>query len=373
MNTVIIIGPLPPPVHGVTAAIKRVLESEIANYCQIVHLNTSDHRDVSTIGAMDVLNCLHAVRSYLLLIVYCLYHRPDVVYVPISQTLIGWLRDSVYFFISMLFCRATIVIHLHGGHFGKFYETGNIVVKRYVDFIMGFVGRAVVLGQVFKPVFTRWLPPERIDVVPNGTDAPIGAVEAKLGQERRAARNVTCLSSLMRTKGILDFVKAAGICLDNEPGLMFSIAGEWWNEDSTIREETLAAIEERHADRICFLGLVTGRQKEDLFLDTDVFALPTYYPFEGQPTVIIEAMAAGCPVISTNHAAIPETVIDGQTGILVPPRCPEAIAEAVLALVHDESMFQQMSRAAFERYRNNYTAEKSNDLLLGSFRRAFKI
>jgi glycosyltransferase involved in cell wall biosynthesis len=175
----------------------------------------------------------------------------------------------------------------------------------------------------------------------------------------------------MRTKGILDFVKAAGLCLDNTPRLHFRIAGEWWNEDRTIRDETLAAIEDRHASRIQFLGLVTGKQKEELFLNTDIFVLPTYYPFEGQPTVIIEAMAAGCPVISTKHAAIPETVIDGQTGILIPSRNPQALAEAILGLVNDCAKFQQMSRASFQRYHEHYTAEKSNDLLLKSFQSAF--
>lgn len=370
MFTVIIIGPLPPPVHGVTVAIKRVLESHIGDHCGLIHLDTSDHRDVSTIGAADLLNYSHAIRSYLVLIVYCMRYRPDVVYVPISQSLMGFLRDSIYFFITRLFSRATVVIHLHGGHFGRFYEMGSNWTRRYVDFTMGMVGRAIVLGRTFIPIFTRWLPECRIDVVPNGTDSLITGIE-KVGKRGREARIITFLSSLMRSKGILDFVRAAGLCLDEEPGLGFRIAGEWWNEDRTIRDETLAAIEERHADRIRFLGLVTGKQKEELFLSSDIFVLPTYYPFEGQPTVIIEAMAAGCPVISTNHAAIPETVIDNNTGILIPPRDPKALAAAILTLVQDCATFQRMSRAALQRYREHYTTEKSNDLLLKSFQSAF--
>ncbi|MGO9020343.1 MAG: glycosyltransferase family 4 protein [Syntrophobacteraceae bacterium] len=371
MRKVIIIGPIPPPVHGVTVAIKRVLGSQIGNRCRLIHLDTSDHRDVSTIGAADLLNYWHALRSYLLLIAYCLWYRPDVVYVPISQSLIGYLRDSVYLFITRLFSRATIVIHLHGGHFGRFYESSNALTKNYVDFSMGLVGRAIVLGEVFKPIFARWLSAERIDVVPNGTDNFVAGIENKLGLQSRTAHNVTFLSGLMRTKGIVEFVRAALRCLDEEPGLNFRVGGEWWNEDETIKDTTLAAIEERYADRIQFLGLVTGKQKEELFLGTDIFVLPTYYPFEGQPTVIIEAMAAGCPVISTNHAAIPETVIDGETGILIPPRDSGALAEAILTLVHDRATFRQMSKAAYRRYREHYTSEKSNDLLFKSFQSAF--
>lgn len=367
----IIVGPLPPPVHGVTVAIKRVLESRIGSHCRFVHLDTSDPRDLSTIGATDLLNYWLAIRSYVVLMAYCLSYRPDVVYIPISQSLIGYLRDSIYFFITRLFSRATVVIHLHGGHFGNFYETGGNWTRRYVDFTMGMVGRAIVLGRTFIPIFSRWLPENRIHVVPNGT-APFGnRIEEKVGKQGREGRNITFLSSLLRTKGILEFVRAAGLCLKEEPELTFRIAGEWWREDSTIREETLAAIEQRHVDRIQFLGLVTGKQKQELLLNTDIFVLPTYYPFEGQPTVIIEAMAAGCPVISTNHAAIPETVVDGVTGILIPPRDPEALAAAILVLVNDGATLQQMSRAAFQRYQDHYTAEKSNHLLLEALQSAF--
>ncbi len=369
--TVIVVGPLPPPIHGVTVAIRRLLESHVADRCRLVHLDTSDHRDVSTIGAADLLNYWRGIRSYLTLMGYCLKYRPDVVYVPISQSLIGYLRDSVYFIIARLLSRANVIIHLHGGHFGRFYEARNGCTKRYVDFTMGLVDRAVVLGRTFIPIFSRWLPDNRIDVVPNGADRLTSGAEEKLAKQGRQVRSITFLSSLMRTKGILDFVIAATLCLDEEPDLDFTIAGEWWNEDRTIREETLASIDARHADRISFLGLVTGQKKDDLFLRTDIFVLPTYYPFEGQPTVIIEAMAAGCPVVSTRHAAIPETVIDGVTGLLIQPRDTEALAAAILSLVHDAAKFQQMSVAALERYRALYTSERSNDLLLRSFESTF--
>lgn len=239
--------------------------------------------------------------------------------------------------------------------------------KRYVDFTMGLVGRAIVLGQVFKPIFARWLAPERIDVVPNGTDALV-SVDTASHRQNGAAKSITYLSSLMRTKGIIDFVKAAVICLERNPGLSFRIAGEWWNEDPTVKEEAFAVIADHHVERIEFLGLVTGRRKEELFRETDVLVLPTYYPFEGQPTVIIEAMSAACPVISTPHAAIPETVIDGVTGILVPPRSPRHIADAIMYLVDNPDVYDAMSQASYRRYRECYTSEKSNELLLQSFK-----
>jgi glycosyltransferase involved in cell wall biosynthesis len=370
MKTVVIIGPLPPPVHGVTVAIRRVLDSGLRDRFRLVHLDTSDHRDPSTIGSTDFWNCWYALKSYVMLFLHCLRYRPSVVYVPISQSWVGYFRDSFYFAIARIFSPARVVVHLHGGHFGRFYETGSRLTKRYVDATMRLVSRAIVLGDVFTPIFARWLPKERIDIVPNGTDCVPADVKGKLGRRDFGIVNVTYLSSLMRTKGIVEFVRAAVLCVEEMPELRFHIAGEWWNEDPTVREDTLACIMERHRDRIRFLGLVTGEAKDRLFVSTDLFVLPTYYPFEGQPTVLLEAMAAGCPVISTPHAAIPETVADGVTGILVPPRSPERLAEAILSLARDPEKARAMGFAAYRRYLERYTSEKSNDLLLASLRAA---
>ena len=61
----------------------------------------------------------------------------------------------------------------------------------------------------------------------------------------------------------------------------------------------------------------------------DVFVLPTFYPFEGQPLVLLEALAAGVPVVSTFHAGIPETVRNEKEGLLVPANDPPALAGAI--------------------------------------------
>ena len=80
------------------------------------------------------------------------------------------------------------------------------------------------------------------------------------------------------------------------------------------------AIAEAPDGCITFLGPVSGQPKTDLLLDADIFVLPTYYPREGQPWVLIEAMAAGLPIVTTDQAAIRETVDYGVNGFLVDKR-----------------------------------------------------
>jgi glycosyltransferase involved in cell wall biosynthesis len=63
-----------------------------------------------------------------------------------------------------------------------------------------------------------------------------------------------------------------------------------------------------------FLGPRTGDEKIRIFQESDVFAFPTWYPLEGQPVAILEAMAAGLPVVTTRHATIPDIL--GEDGAL---------------------------------------------------------
>ena len=66
-----------------------------------------------------------------------------------------------------------------------------------------------------------------------------------------------------------------------------------------------------------YLGPVSGEDKMDVFAMSDVFVFPSYYRNEGHPWVIVEALASKLPIISTNHAAISESVIDSFNGFLV--------------------------------------------------------
>ena len=88
----------------------------------------------------------------------------------------------------------------------------------------------------------------------------------------------------------------------------------------------------------------------------DVFVLPSLW--EGMPNVILEAMAANKPVVATRVGGIPEVVEDGVTGLLVPPRDPEALAEAIIALLQDRERAKAMGRAGRERVEKYFTVER---------------
>lgn len=367
-SKIIIIGPVPPPVHGVTVAIERVLRSHLNDRFRIIHIDTSDHRDISTIGRLDWRNYALALRSYFRLIRICRNERPDLVYVPISQTRIGFLRDSGYLLLARLFGKSRTAIHLHGGYFSRFFESCGPLMRWFIDRTMGLVDSAIVLAECFRPIFGRWLPEAAIHVVPNGTDLSIPGLQAKLEQsDSRDVLRITYLSSLLREKGIADFAKAARHCAGKRNDLMFQAAGEWQGNSGQLQSEIANLTRDLPTGMFRLLGRVDGESKATLLGETDIFVLPTYYPFEGQPTVILEAMAAGCAIVASWHASIPEMIQDGVNGLLVPPQKPELLAETILSLAEDPSLCRRLGREAYRTYQNHFTTVASNDALGRAF------
>lgn len=88
----------------------------------------------------------------------------------------------------------------------------------------------------------------------------------------------------------------------------------------------------------------------------DIFVLPSKLP-EPSSTGVVAAMAMGLPVIGTNIGGTPETVVDGETGFLVPPSDPHALAEKMCVLIRDESLRQNMGRNGMNRAKKLYSIE----------------
>jgi glycosyltransferase involved in cell wall biosynthesis len=100
----------------------------------------------------------------------------------------------------------------------------------------------------------------------------------------------------------------------------------------------------------------------------DLFVLPSEW--EGFGLVFVEAMAAGIPVVATRVSGIPEVVLDGETGVLVPVHDPDALAEAIVRLCEDPAERRRLGNNGFQRVREHFTAERMVDETLAIYREA---
>jgi sugar transferase (PEP-CTERM/EpsH1 system associated) len=108
------------------------------------------------------------------------------------------------------------------------------------------------------------------------------------------------------------------------------------------------------SDAVIFTGI--RRDVPEILTLLDVFVLPSLW--EGLPIALLEAMAAGLPVVATRVGGVPEVVVDGVTGLLVPPRDPEALSKAILKLLQNSDLRQKMGRSGRERVREHFSVER---------------
>jgi len=170
---------------------------------------------------------------------------------------------------------------------------------------------------------------------------------------------VGCVARLVPVKGQEHLLGAASVLSERLPGLKVLLAG-----DGELRRplERLAAALGMEG-RVIFLGAV--RDPVQALAAMDLFALPSLN--EGQGRAVVEAMAAGVPVIASDVGGLPEVLDGGAAGLLVPPANPKALARAILSLAMDPARRARLAAAAglrARRYDEAVMIEKLDRLYL---------
>jgi glycosyltransferase involved in cell wall biosynthesis len=103
------------------------------------------------------------------------------------------------------------------------------------------------------------------------------------------------------------------------------------------------------------LGYLHGDEKLEIFFESDIFILPSYG--EGLPITILEAMAAGLPIIATSVGAIPEIIEDGKNGFLTEAGDYVGLAKKILKLARDMKLRQEMGKNNIEKIERQYNKD----------------
>jgi glycosyltransferase involved in cell wall biosynthesis len=198
------------------------------------------------------------------------------------------------------------------------------------------------------------LSPKKIVVIPNGVDV------ARFSTARPAALSpfgipagsqvVLTVGRLDRQKGLHDLLDAAALLMPKYRQVHFLLVGKGSERpviDRSIREKGLM-------DRMH----LTGWRSDIPELLAAGYALILSSHWEGMPNVILEAMAAGLPVVATQVEGTSELVHHGQTGFLVPPQSPRELAAALEALLADPSRAAAMGHAGRARVSADFPWEK---------------
>lgn len=202
---------------------------------------------------------------------------------------------------------------------------------------------------------------EKVLLVANGTDlspaaagAGAAALDARLGAVFAGSAAgggplVVAVGRLVDKKGFEHLLEAAPAILADRPGARLVIGGGGDLEEPLRRR----AAELGLGDRVLLPGSLSHPEALALIARADVFVMPSVRDrrgnVDGLPIVVLEAMAAGRPVVASDVAGMPLAVVPGETGLLVPERDPAALAGAVGALLDDPERARRLGEAGRSR------------------------
>ena len=226
-----------------------------------------------------------------------------------------------------------------------------------LDKLVG-AARVVVTETDYAEKFLRERFPEcadRIHRVYNGLN---------LAEFRRATfssdpPSIVAIGRVIVKKGFANLIRASALLVERGKSFRCEIVGE-----GPLENQLRAQIEQLRLQE--FVQLPGPKPQHELrarLANASVFVLPSVPEPEGGmdnlPTVIMEAMATGLPVVSTRVGGIPEMVIDNQTGFLVQPEDAVALAGAIEKVTNDRSLGQTLGRAGYERAQKLFSIEKN--------------
>lgn len=369
---VIIAAHLPPSVGGITALLVSIITSNLTRDFELVAFNIGRPPKFgvkNNFGYRAILNA--GVKRAFLAIWVTLKHlfqfplvllkqQPDLVHIHTSPYWVFW-ETSLY----VLACRVLSVpcaLQMHFS-FRFFYEKSPRFLRFLMLRILRLTSVFVVIckddieclkeiGAADIPVFYL---PNCIDV--KNVQANVRRFSHSRVQNGRLEVLFLGGSEAVR-KGLLELLLTIPAFTPRFPELVFRLV-------AVPAEIVQVMVPKVYQDRCTIEGWVSGEAKFERFAHADIFILPTHA--EGMPIAILEAMAAGLPVVASNVGGIPDMITDGKEGLLVPSGDVSALSEAMSKLIESKDLRAEIGNRAFKRAAREY------DLSIGieNFRRLY--
>ncbi len=337
MKSAVMIGPCPDAKGGMASVVAVYRENGLffGKCCRYLTTATEG----SAIRKLWVASS--ALTRFTLML---LMHRVSLLHVHGASHGSFW-RKRVFMQLAGAFS-VPVIFHLHGGEFRQFVDQrlDGAARRKVIDSLL-----ACSLIYCLNNEVAAWLrgvaPGVPVHVLPN----PINLPATEETSESRET-SILFLGRLEQEKGVFDLVNALATIAPHAPGLRLLLCGVGSAEEPLKRLAAHRGI----SSQVEFPGWVDGEAKARLLRRAGVFVLPSYA--EGMPMSVLEAMAAGTPVVASRVGAVADMLDDGSCGFVVEPGNIEQLGEAIVAAL-DSTRSAALSDRATARVREFYAAE----------------
>src|SRR5262245_13131138 len=346
----LVVAPFLPSCHGTVTSIRNLVGMGLAEFFDVTYFDPA--------GKVLRGSAAQSGSSFFLQwtrFVWLLFQKdPRVVYLVLSHRSRELLREGLLIFTARLF-RAQVVTHLRGAQLIEWYQARLFPVKVVVQVLFKMIHLGIVPGGSLKGLFSKLIPETKLAVVPNGVDDIEPRKRDEGGDQLRPWR-ILHLHFLDRAKGSLVLLAAIPTVLRHRTDVEFVFAGPWVHPDQ--EQDARGYVEQHGLERhVQFTGEVAGTEKQRLFQSADLFVFPGIGQ-EGQPLLVLEAMASGLPVVYTDRGCLRETVIDGEGGVEAYTNDPYDLAVKMCSLLDRPEEMARLGLNARLRYRSYFTQDR---------------
>lgn len=347
-----LVAPLPPPYGGIahwTGLVTR--HAATRSDIEIHMVDTAPRwRSIHNVGVIRriVGGGAQMLRDLARLARVLFVHRIDVIHLTTSGHLAA-VRDI--FVLALAYCvRVPLVYHIRFGRI-PVIAAANSLEWRLMAFVCRKAFAVIAIDDATGASLTRMLPEASIYVIPNCVDFDALPTSEAIPHDRKEA---LFLGWVVPSKGIRELVQAWDRV--SPKGWTLKVAGP-------SNPAFIQSLEVSH--RLQGIEFVGELDHDDAMLAMarcDVFVLPSHT--EGFPNVVLEAMALGKPIIATRVGAIPAMLEDGESGLLVPPKDTETLAEALTLAIADPERRSILGGRARKRALEFYSLNRVFDTYL---------
>jgi glycosyltransferase involved in cell wall biosynthesis len=322
----LVLAQTPPPLHGQSQMVEMLVQGLPSRGIDVRHVQMRLSRTHAEIGRWTPGKILWSVHAALAAKRVARQENCDAIYyVPAPAKRGAFYRDLVV----MGICRdrrRRLVLHWHAVGLGEWLSNHATRFERSLALnALGSADLSLVLAPELA-ADAEVLAPRRHIVVPNGLPDP--CPELAVRSSRRTPFEILFLGLGSREKGLDDTIEALAILNARRPGsFRLTFAGNFSSErEQTMFRERAASL----GGAVRYAGFADEARKRELFASADLFCFPTYYPHEGQPLALIEALAYDLPIVTTRWRAIPGMLPPNDVWF-VEPKMPSGLSAAIEA------------------------------------------
>lgn len=345
MKKILFVLHLPPPVHGASVMGEAVRQCKALNEAfETSYVNLSLAEDLKDVGRFSWRKPAAFIRVRRQIRKAVRSFHPDRVYITPAVCLPGFLKD--YLIVRMLKrMGCQLILHLHNK------ESRGMDNRHLRSLYRRFFAQTqvILLSERLYPDIAPFVNRNSISICPNGVDVP------PVHRNRGQVPQLLFFSNIIRTKGVSVLLDACRLLTGQGLSFRCVLVGKLTLDypgstlSDEIRDKGLEGIVE-------YAGEKYGEEKWEAFSQADVFVHPTYN--DCFPLVLLEALGAGLPVVSTTEGGIPDIVRDGETGFLCPPRDTEALVDRIGRLLRDPDLQARMGEAARRDYEARFSRKR---------------